>query len=215
MSRTLSSDTQPRCRCTIFMASMQTAFLFGYRGSSASISCFSSGVNTVGISSSVDIRQNVVETPENREQVRHHQSAAKQGKGLHVRKRRCADASSIGSGAAITHEVVAIIALRCFDRAERLAGRRDWSPAHAQKMRDQGLDVVHGPFLQWRSAKCLTRLVGPCGHVGHALSDDPQALPHLLDSDQRAIVAIAMLRSRDLKFKLIVAGIRLLLAEVP
>src|SRR5690348_14276222 len=109
MSRTLSSDTQPRCRCTIFMASMQTAFLFGYRGSSASISCLSSSVSTVGNSSSVDIRQNVVETPENGEQVRHHQSAAKQGKGLHMRKRRCANARPIGSSAAITHEVVAVI----------------------------------------------------------------------------------------------------------
>ena len=61
----------------------------------------------------------------------------------------------------------------------------------------------------------MDRLIRALWHVVHALFDDAQALAHFLDAHHGAVVAVAMPASGNVEFELLVAGIGLLLAEVP
>src|SRR5580700_1789485 len=49
----------------------------------------------------------------------------------------------------------------------------------------------------------------------NALLDDAKALPHLLDTDRRTIVAVAVFADWNIEFKLLVSGVGLSLAKVP
>src|SRR4029450_8911106 len=83
MSRRLSSEIQPRCRCTILKASMQTASRFGYPAPSPAISLISSALSMVGFLP-VDVPQDEVKASEDDDQIRDHQAAAKERKRLDV-----------------------------------------------------------------------------------------------------------------------------------
>ena len=61
----------------------------------------------------------------------------------------------------------------------------------------------------------VIRFIRTLGHVVHALLDDAQALPHLLDPHHRAIVAIAAFGRWNVELKLVVSGVRLPLAKIP
>src|SRR4029077_8253805 len=106
-------------------------------------------------------------------------------------------------------------ALRGFNGAEHFARRHHWSPAHAQEVRDQGFDVVHGAVLHRRSRQRVIRFIRTLGHIFYALLDDAQALPHLLDTYRRAVIAIAVLGCWNVELKLVVSGVGLPLAKIP
>src|SRR5215475_9048952 len=55
----------------------------------------------------------------------------------------------------------------------------------------------------------------PAGHLVHALLNDAQTLAYLFNVDDGAIIAIAGGGNWYVEFKLVVASVRLLLAEVP
>src|SRR5678816_4776206 len=76
-------------------------------------------------------------------------------------------------------------------------------------IRDSGL------FFEWGARQRLDRLVCALGHVVHALFDDAQALTHLFNAHNGAVVAVPLPASGNVEFELLVTGIRLLLAEVP
>ena len=99
-------------------------------------------------------------------------------------------------------------------RAPRPAGITG-PQAHAQEVGDQGFDVVHRAVLHRRRGQRMIRFVRTLGHVVHALLDDAQALPHLLDADRRAVITIAVLARWDIELELFVARIGLPLAKVP
>ena len=195
----LSSETQPRCRWTIFIASMQTRlsrriarqFRLDLARSSCSHRCRLSIARAL---SSIDVRQHEIEAAENREQVRDHAAAAQQRHHLHVRERRRADA--------------------CRDRrscCRRSSGSSRCSLWWPRCRRSASPGGITGPQLTLRkcvirvSMSCIVRslsggvvsgwsdLYGPARHVFHALLDDAQALPHLLDAHDRAVVAVAVL----------------------
>ena len=52
-------------------------------------------------------------------------------------------------------------------------------------------------------------------HLGHALLDDPHALPHLLDADEIAVERVAAGADRDLEVDPVVDVVRVRDAQVP
>src|ERR1041385_8900526 len=134
----------------IFSASIDTARLLGYRENSASISCRSSTVNMVQRPSSVYVSQNEINAAKNGKQVGNHQAPAHHGKHLYMRKRWGADSSAIRNRTAIADQVIAVISFSRLDRPKSFARRHDRPPTHAQKVCDQGLDVVHRMVLDRR-----------------------------------------------------------------
>src|SRR5882757_3340741 len=132
-----------------------------------------------------------------------------------MRKRWCANTRPIRASAAITDQVVAVVALGPFDWHHRFSCRNHRAPAHAKKMMDERFDVMHGVRLGWRRGKRMLRIARASWHVVNALLDDAKALADLLYVHDGAVIAIARAASRYVKFELIVAGVRLLLSEVP
>src|SRR6185312_8033591 len=117
-------------------------------------------------------------------------------------KRRRPNAGPIGARVAVADEVVPVVPLGRLDREKGLARGNDRPPAHTQKVGDEGLDVVHGPLLERRRGESMERLVGTGRHVVGALLDDAQALPHLLDPNDRAVVAITVLGGWNVELEL-------------
>ena len=61
----------------------------------------------------------------------------------------------------------------------------------------------------------MVRFIVPSRHIIHTLLNDPQALPHLFDSDRTTIVAIAVNSDRNIKVKIFITTIRSILSEIP
>ena len=142
---------------------------------------------------SIHIRQDKINAAQNRQQVRDHQSTADHGNHLDMREGWRADAGAVRFCSAVADQVVAVVAFGRLDLDERLAGRDDRSPAHVQKMVDQGLDVVHRVFFERGRCQRVVGFVRASRHIVHALLDDAQALAHLLDTHHGPVVAIAVL----------------------
>src|SRR5207248_9693524 len=134
---------------------------------------------------------------------------------LDVWERGCADAEAVGSGIAVTDQIIAIVALGSLNAHAGLTCRDHGSPAHAQKMRNQGLNVVHGALFGGRRGQGMLCFVGPWWHVGETLLQNVQALPHLCHTHESPGIAIPVLGRRYIEGKLLVARVRPLLAEVP
>src|SRR5262249_13905302 len=66
-----------------------------------------------------------------------------------------------------------------------------------------------------RRRERVIRLVRTGRHVVDALFDDAKALTHFFNSDDGAVIAVAMYTRRDIEVKMFVAGIWLLLPEIP
>ena len=108
-----------------------------------------------------------------------------------VDQRRRAHVPAVRRGAAVADDVEAQLALRRFDARVRLAGRR----AHARAAR--------------RSC------AGPPGRSCTRLADDAQALLHLLDADDHAVVGVAVVADGDIELHAVVDAVRVRLADVP
>src|ERR1700733_13553100 len=132
-----------------------------------------------------------------------------------MRKGRSPYACAIRNRASVAHQVIPVVPLGTLNCAERLAYRHYRTPAHAQEMRDQRLNIVHGARFHRGRGQMVIRLVRPFGHILHALIDDAEALPHLLNANHRAVVAIAAFSSWNVELKLIVSGVRLPFAKIP
>ena len=86
MSRNASSDTQPRCCCTIFIASMQTRAavrIVRELGLDLGPLLFSVSIVPLSVQSSVDVRQHEIHAAQNGHQIGDHQPAADQRHHLH------------------------------------------------------------------------------------------------------------------------------------
>src|ERR1041384_2081876 len=79
----------------------------------------------------------------------------------------------------------------------------------------ESLDVIHRPLFKRRRSQRMIGLVGTRGHVVETLLDYAQALAHLLNADQRAGIAVATGRGRNIEFKMVITGVRPLFAKVP
>src|SRR5262245_32430628 len=170
---------------------------------------------SVANSLTIYISQYKIYAAQDRQQIGNHRAATDQRDHLHMRKRRGPDADSICPRIAIADQVITVVALGRFNVNQRFARRNHRPPAHAQKMRDQRLDVPHRSFLdRWRRQR-MVRFVWAGGHVVEALLDDPQALTHFGHTHHRAVVTIAAFGGGDVELELIVAGVWPLLAEVP
>jgi hypothetical protein len=124
-------------------------------------------------------------------------------------------ARAVRNRTAIAHQVVTIVALGGFNGAERFTRRQHRSPAHAQEVRDQGFDVVHGAVFRRRSGERMIGFIRTLWHVPHALLNDAQALPHLFDTNCGTVVAVAILRRWNVELKLFVSGVGLPFAKIP
>src|SRR5262249_24697959 len=141
--------------------------------------------------------------------------SAKQRKHLHVRKGWRADARPVRADASVANEVVAIGSFCAFDHRHRFAGRNHWPPADAEEVMDQRLDVMHRARLGWRRGQRMLSIARPHGHVVDALLNDAEALAYLLDVDNGAVIAVTSRARGDVELQLVVASVRLLLAQVP
>src|ERR1700754_3478616 len=92
---------------------------------------------------------------------------------------------------AIADEVVAVTPLGSLNDRHRLSRRNDRTPADSHEVMNQRLDVVHGPRLGWRRSERMFRITRPSRHLIDTLTDDAKALPHLLNVNHSAVVAIA------------------------
>src|SRR5271156_1132723 len=130
-------------------------------------------------------------------------------------KRRGPYAGAVRNRAAVTHQVVTVVALGGFDGTERFPYRHYRPPGHAEKVRDQSFDVMHGAVFHRRRSQRVIRFVGTLGHMLDALLDDAKALPHLLDTHRRAVVTVAVFAGWNFEFKLLIPGVGLALAKIP
>src|SRR4029453_7532635 len=173
--------------------------------------CYSASLS----SSPVHIRQDKIQAPQNDNQVRNHQAPGQERHRLYVREGRGPYACAVRNRAPVAHQVVTVVTLGGFNGAQRFTHRHYWSPAHAQEMRDQGFDVVHGAVLHRRSRERVIRFIRTVRHILYALLDDAKALPHLLDMHRRAVIAIAVLACWNIELKLFVSRVGLALAKIP
>ena len=58
-------------------------------------------------------------------------------------------------------------------------------------------------------------LIIPGWHIVQALFDDPQTLPHFLNTNHAPIIAIPIVANWDFEIKLFIARIRSLFAKIP
>src|SRR5262245_16622861 len=93
--------------------------------------------------STIYISQYKIYAAQDRQQIGDHRAATDQRYHLHMRKRRSSDAYAVSPRIAVADQVIAVVALGRFNVYQRLARRNHRPPAHAKKMRDQRLDVMH------------------------------------------------------------------------
>ena len=132
-----------------------------------------------------------------------------------MRERGGANPGSVGGGAAVANQVVAVVALGRLDPDTGLTGGYYRSPANTEKMVDQGIDILQGSFFGRRGGERMVGFIRPLGHVLEALANDAQTLADLIDPYTAAVVAVAPVGGADLKIIILVAGIGTVFAPVP
>ena len=86
------------------------------------------------IYSSVYIRQYVIHTSEDGDEVRYSVMSTDQRDHLEVRKRRSSDPRTVGYRAPVADEIITVISLRGLDTEKRFSRRHDRPPADAEEM---------------------------------------------------------------------------------
>src|SRR5262249_1966689 len=76
-------------------------------------------------------------------------------------------------------------------------------------------DVVHRALFRRRSRQGVCRFVRPGRHVVEAITDDAQTLAHFFDTDDTAVIRVAVDRRRYVERNLIVASIWTAFAQIP
>ena len=118
---------------------------------------------------------------------------------------------------AVGHEVHAELAFRRLDGRVRLARRYGEAFGEQLEVVDQRFHVVLHLGAGRRSDLEVAQhhRAGILAQPLHALLDDLVRLAHFLDAHEVAVVAVAVAAERDVEVDLVVARVRLLLAQVP
>src|SRR5258708_20864934 len=152
--------------------------------------------------SPIDVGEYIIKASQDRQQVRNQKPPAQQRQHLHVRKRGRADTCPVRTGASIAYQVVTVIAFGSFDCCQGFSGRNHRAPTYPQEMVDERLNIVHGARLGWWRGEGMVRIAEAVRHLVDALLDNPQALAHLLDMHDRAVIAVARAANGNVEFEL-------------
>src|SRR6185295_4088999 len=217
-----SGESQPFSSCAT-MSALITAERFwsaGYLAISRSIFFRESPLNIQnprGVASPVDLTEDDVLRPDDRNRVGEHVAARHLVERREVRESGGADLEAVGLVRAVGHEVDAELALGVLDRCVDLAF------GHVHALGDE-LEVVDELLHALLHLQARGR--GDLVVVGHhragvgaqpvdALPYDAVRLAHLLDAHQVAVVAVAVFSDRDVELHAVVDLVGLLLAQVP
>src|SRR5262249_41901654 len=144
-------------------------------------------------------------------------AAAQEVHGLKMHEARRPDLATIGPVRSVGHEIDAELTLGRLDRGINLALRHVIAFGIELEMMDQSFHrALHHRALRWHHLVVLHRDRSKLGGQSFAtLLHDAYRLTHLLHADEIAVVAVALLADRNVEFELVVALVRLRLAQVP
>lgn len=107
----------------------------------------------------VHIRQHEINTSKYSHQIGHHEPLAYERNHLEMRKGWSSNANPVGDRAPIAYQIITVVTLCRLYSQKNLSGRYYRTPAYIEEMSDQGLDVMHRPFLERRSRQVMVRLI--------------------------------------------------------
>ena len=115
---------------------------------------------------------------------------------------------------AVGDDVVAELSVRCLARTVHLARRRQDAVVDELEVVHQRFDVRVDLGLGRQRDRLVVDDYGAVGELSQCLIDDTHALADLLHSDEVAVVAVAHAPDGHVEVVLVVAGVRLVLAQV-
>src|SRR5262245_24282421 len=144
-------------------------------------------------------------------------AAAKEVHGGEVRKARRPDLAAIGPIGAVRHEIDAELAFRRLDRGVNLPRGHVVSLGIELEVVDERLHRgFHLAAARRHHLVVFDRDRSLLGDEPFAtLLHDAHRLTHLIHAHEVAVVTIAVLADRDIEFELVIAFVRLALAQVP